>query len=291
MKIATVNVWYWTISNAPYSASRPSVTSRQPPSTAGRIWRSVTRDERAPRSEAEAARGLLEAPSRLRERARDRQVDERVERQRHDQHRREVAVQAGLAARPSRSRRRSRGCRAAARAATAHRRRRRERRALDAPRRADAEHRAQRPCRRRPGARVFHSSTATVWRNSSRSTSPQPDCCASTTRNTSGSSTSAAAIGGARGADQRPAPPARRAPGSSARRAARWWATVLMRAYSSPSFCSSSSAELPSPSCGRGERRGLAASRAAQAPARLRRPAAAGTRSCGCGRSPPGLRG
>ncbi len=43
MKIATVNVWYWTISKAPYSASRPSVTSRQPPSTAGEIWRRVTR--------------------------------------------------------------------------------------------------------------------------------------------------------------------------------------------------------------------------------------------------------
>ncbi len=42
MKIATVNVWYWRISNAPYSAKRPSVTSRQPPKTAGSIWRRVT---------------------------------------------------------------------------------------------------------------------------------------------------------------------------------------------------------------------------------------------------------
>ena len=42
VKISTVNVWYWTISKAPYSASSASVTSRQPPSTAGEIWRSVT---------------------------------------------------------------------------------------------------------------------------------------------------------------------------------------------------------------------------------------------------------
>ena len=42
VKIATVKVRYSTISNAPYSASSASATSRQPPSSAGRIWRRVT---------------------------------------------------------------------------------------------------------------------------------------------------------------------------------------------------------------------------------------------------------
>ena len=60
VKISVVNVWKRRISKVPNSASRISATSREPPRSAGRIWCSVTRHERANASEPEPARDLLE---------------------------------------------------------------------------------------------------------------------------------------------------------------------------------------------------------------------------------------
>ncbi len=192
VKIATVNVWYCTISNAPYSASRPSVTSRQPPSTAGRIWRSVTRRKvcHGPRPRLRAASSRL--ASALASAVRAGQVDERVQRQRHDHHRRPVAVQAGIERDPAEA---DDEVGDAERQHEQHRPQppRGQRGALDAPGGGDAEHGAQQRCTRASGAACSTAAPRRSGAAADARTSPQPDCWACTTRKASGSSTSAAA--------------------------------------------------------------------------------------------------
>src|SRR5277367_1479310 len=188
VKIATVNVWYWTISKAPYSASRPSVTSRQPPSTAGEIWRRVTRQNVRhgpyPRLRATSSSAGSTPPSEAATGRYTSGYSDSVM----------ISTAAGYPCSPGSSDTQPKpttksGMPSGSTSATAHQRRpgsvvRSTHQAAATP---IAVHSTVHANARRT---VFHSSTAVSWRSSRRSISPRPGWEASLIRKTSGSSTS-----------------------------------------------------------------------------------------------------
>ncbi len=117
VKISVVNVWKLRISNAPNSASSASMTTRQPPSSAGPDLRQHDAAERGPRAEPERARGLLQRGIGAPQRRGNRQVDQRVQVQRHHDGRGLQADERRETASARRSRRRSRARTPAARPA------------------------------------------------------------------------------------------------------------------------------------------------------------------------------
>ena len=285
VKISTVNVWYWTISNAPYSASSPSVTSRQPPSTAGQIWRSVTR-ESPPRAEPEAARGLLEPGVEVRQRRRDGEVHERVEGQRHDHHGRQIAVQARTIETQPKPTTKS-GMPSGSTSTTAHSRRSGSR-ALDAPGRRHAQHGAQHACTRASAGPCSTAARRPCGAAAGARTSPHPMLRLDDQEHQRQQHQAAAIAppatltsGQRRRPDHARAEAAQRCGVGGARACSR-------RLYSRPELLLQRERFAAVAQFGRRQRRGLEARRTGAARARARRPGAAGTRSCRCAPASPG---
>ena len=84
-KMVVVKVWKWTISKAPYSASRARHTTRQPPVRAGSDLAQRDPREGGNRAQTQAAGHLLLGAVGPPQGGRDGDVHQRVEAERHDQ--------------------------------------------------------------------------------------------------------------------------------------------------------------------------------------------------------------
>ena len=101
VKISVVKVWKPRISKAPYSARMTRATSRHPPRMARRAWPRVMRKNVLRRPDAEAAGDLLLTRVGSAQAGRNGQVDERVDRERHHEHRSPEALHPGRQRRPA----------------------------------------------------------------------------------------------------------------------------------------------------------------------------------------------
>ncbi len=176
--------------------------------------------------------------------------------------------------------------------ATAHRRRAGSVAALHAPRAPPRPATRTGRCRRARAAPCSRAAPRPCDAGAARSSFPASRTSApDTTRNVSGSSTSAQATVAPSDADQRPARRARPRARPPVRDRVRWTGELLIATPTGGPAAAPSRA----PRCRRRARPGVSAVACSwsngRSPGAGSLPAAAGTRSCCCGRSPPGRRG